>query len=299
MLKIKPQKLESVNCFEGLIISYASWLNVNYELMFADSWGFKFNDNSLAKNITLGERINTYKSINWDYLNIYHGIKSEYHDNETSEDIIEIIKKQLSEGYPTIIFMDNYWYPWSSTYKKSSNGMFHAIMVTGLDEQRDSLYCTDYMFSKYNEIMQISDFKNCGSTSCLALSYNTPAREIIDWRLILRNFIIAIKRGTGTFENMRRFSDEVITSLDIIKEMNGYSDNIWVSPLISSLIEIKNSRVNVSKMFKYIEEKESVKGFLEINKKMKQIEILWGSILGMVIKSYYSKQSKDINVFVK
>ena len=108
----------SLDCFEVQIASIALWLSSGYELMFANSWSFIFNN---------------------------------IQENTLSE-----IRKQLDKMMPVIIFMDSYWCPWDNNYKSRHSS--HACGVVGLGGNDEYIICTDAYYQKKNIDFPLSYF---------------------------------------------------------------------------------------------------------------------------------------------
>lgn len=106
LLNIEPQK--GINdCIADQIITVAKWLNIDYELMFSETWNFKYklkiNDNDL-----IGKRFGTGSSEIFSLLEKYHGIKMNYHKYTENSKIIEIIHNNITNHMPILILMDSF-----------------------------------------------------------------------------------------------------------------------------------------------------------------------------------------------
>lgn len=302
MLNIEPQKVDFMNCNEGLITAYASWLKIDYELMFAESWGFNYESIKGEQRELIGEVISTHKEISWKFLDSCHGIKSKNLSFQTPVELLPIIKKQLNSGYPTIIFISNYWYPWDSGYKKYNNGLYHGIMITGISEKERCLYCTDSTFMKYNVTLPLLDFIKGSDSTCIALSYDNNANKTLDWKMVLKESILKFKKKENIglvefveFDNIRRFAEDVLLYLDIEKELHDHKDNIWAAPIIFKIGEIINGRINYARLLDYISKEVGIVKLAELSDMMKEVGVLWESIRGMIIKGYYTNGARSIN----
>lgn len=296
-LDIKINKLDYMNCYIGLLVSYAGYCKRSYEMMFTGTWGFKYTAKTAAKALKLGERISTDSEIKLDYLEKYHGIKSVKYNKKRPDEILEIIREQLSYGKPTLIFVVNYWFPWNVHYKKLNNGLYHAILVKGIDTKKHCLYCLDTVFMQEKAVLPIDDFKNGCNDTCITLECLNTYEEKIDWQEALGYSINKLRRGANTFrvfDDMRRFSREVRESLVIREEIKVKYGDIWVEPLIFEISELVGDRMNYSRALNYMADKENVPELKNISDRLKQIVREWEGIRGMIVKGYYASPSKEL-----
>ena len=296
MLDIQVHSQEYLDCFQGLIISYAVWCKRNYETVFAASWGFKYLKEEHEREEKLGNMINSNAEFNRDYLERFHGIVGDYYSGRTPGEILGIIRSALSKGNPCIIYVTNYFFPWNEFYHKNSNGIYHAMMVKGIDEEKQCLYCLDTTYKLDEAILPIDDFLSGCNDECIILSTNQIHESTIPWREILQFSISKLKKGSEAFtdfEEMRMFAEKVRDSLNIKYELEN-QHGIWVTPLVLVIGGVINGRANFIRMLEFLNNVQEEVMFNSIIEQMQKVVLIWECILGMLIKGHYTGSSKKL-----
>jgi len=268
MLNIELAKLESMDCFEGLVCSVALWKERNYEMLFSETWGFSFQTNQPSQQSTIGNRISSGKILKWDHMENYHGMKFTTHMDKTAEEALDIIQNQLGLEFPVCIDLN----------------LGHWCLVIGID--KDDLYCLDMFFNQYNGRFSITNFKKEFSGNYVILSVLQNEIPEIDWKLILKN--VTDKLSTEcVFKNIRSFADEMASSFDICEEVKGYENDIWQVPLFSQLQNIVSNRINFANALRYIAKKCNEEILYRIADSVEKAGVMWSTIRGMLVKSYF------------
>jgi hypothetical protein len=97
IININPVHCEGLNCFEEIIVTLASYYNVEYRCAFSGAWGFEFKPSDGAENSLLGERIGNGDS---NILNmLYRYCKVENHMK-----YLKLLKSTYYKKYPLPFF---------------------------------------------------------------------------------------------------------------------------------------------------------------------------------------------------
>ncbi len=103
MLEIDIEKKRAFNCYDDIYTAISKWKNNNYEIMFADSWGFTFNKKSKLINSERGDK----EALLFDY----HGMELINRGLKEKDNLISIVNKELENNMPIAILGDGFFLP--------------------------------------------------------------------------------------------------------------------------------------------------------------------------------------------
>jgi hypothetical protein len=132
---------------------------MEYWLLFALTFQIRYNHNDdtsdrKISNKSFGSQFTSGMNGMQELANELFGLEIQEINANTKDELVEIVKRQLSEGKSVGIVTDVYWCNWSVYYKKSSNE--HIILVTSIQE--DMVVCVDNMLSDGICEMKYEDF---------------------------------------------------------------------------------------------------------------------------------------------
>lgn len=286
-IDIKPiQHIDSHNCLEDIFATIATWYNRNYQLIFKGSWGFVYFPRKFGEGI-LGNRIDIGDYKIWEYFEQYHGISTHAGFNETPEEIIEIIKRELSENHPVILHVDPYYVEWLEVYRKIHGQ--HSFLVVGID---NGIICLDpYVNTKHN-IMKMDDFF-VSEPKYTSISIIGP-ENFSNVYLLMFESIKELREDLepiNSFKSMKIFAKDVLEKMNIQKEIKGFDGMEFLSPLVRTLHKIGCGRGNYSEMLALIGEVNNNSMYLDYSKKLNEVKKNWFETIDMLLNSL-----KDINV---
>lgn len=281
-LEIPIKNEEGYNCVDNILSAVAHWAGIDYELMFSESWGFAYNPQQ-GKNLTLGKCLNSCFENRDKLIEKYHGLKLNFCTPINTNDLLDIIKSELNKKKPVSINMDVFWCAWF----KQGYQIYHAphyVLVEEYDEISEILYCKDGEMACNGAQLSISDLEK-GSDTCLTFSFLENSKYDNDWRKIIKNAVDKLY-STNAFDAMRRFSIDFSNNFDIKKEVYGYEAFVGKAPLFKEISTIGACRKKFAKTLQYLSRTHNLQLY-EISEMLQQVGDRWGSIFGMLMKSYY------------
>lgn len=290
-LDVKPVIKKTYNCRESIIASAASYLGLDYEMMFIMSWGFNFEVVvSESKYTRLGDRIDQGWGDPLSCLKYFHGLEVVKNNFTVFEQNIELIKSELKEERCIGIYIDAYFCPWNPAFNKSH--IIHYCLAVGFDDASEILLCIDPYISNKTEYLPLSVYEK-GYGECLTFKKT----NIQDEKPIL-NYVLGLaidkmrstERGLNSFGQIREFAECLQRSFDVSYEILECKD-IRFLPLIRKIVEIGNNRLNFSIALEYIEKKYGFNEVTDFKNRMVIIWRKWSQISTWLIKAFLSDNS--------
>lgn len=253
---------KGMNCLESYATSVVKWLGRDYDMMFAESWNYRFegdDSNACCKSgsyISLGKHNDS-----WNLLERYHGVKFKFNEPENSINVLNILRKELEEERPVIIKMDSYWCTYlKQTYHKLHEE--HSVLVVGLDEEAGLIHCRDHETDGAN--LTIGDFQQGLG---FYLTYEITGCEVseFDWKEIL----------STTLDNLRT------TNTLIEKEVHC---SVKHAPLYLNFLNIANSRITFSKTLRFLAIRNNVHALIPLADQLDDAGEKWNTVRRMLIK---------------
>lgn len=287
-INITPIYHDGLDCLEGLLISVAAWWKCEYELIFSKSWGFGYKEGG---NL-IGPKIFIPGEGTIKLLEHFCGIRAFYHDlkNNPSE-CLNIIKKELEEGRPTIIYMNSFWCPWTLDYKKKK--AHHFCLVAGINED-GSLNGIDTAPINSNINLPLDHFME-GSGCCITVSKMDNYFKPANWREILINSIMnfeGAKFTSNSCERINKFAYDIQNSLDLNTEVRKYQDDFTQCDLIMNLHKVSRSRFHFAILLSHFAAKFGIARLTEFSKEFEYIGTKWFEIKSLILKAALKPDSE-------
>lgn len=289
-LDIKPIGDDSLDCFGDLIASIAAWWNLNYELMFVESWCFNFQPIVSSASSLLSQQISGPERMPLKNLERYHGLKLKMHQNLSANKVFNIINKELVSEKPSILIIDDFWCPWVSSEYQRNHG-YHTVLLIGIEEETKEIYCIDPFYSKSIEKLTYSDFSR-GCNDCVTINRVNKTIINVDWRIIVQNAVIKINKN-NTFQKMKAFGNVIPNKLDITGETIGYQNPAF-SPLFQVLTSISLGRKEFAKSLEYLGKLWNITDLLVKAEQLREAGYKWESIRALVTKVYFVPNKLEI-----
>lgn len=293
MLDVLPLHELTRNCIEDCIVSIAVWINRGYELLFAESWGFRFLCEKKDNSKLIGSRIIANQAGIKSCLEKYYGILSNYNNIYDSESFIGIIKVELVNERPVIMFIDSFWCPWDGGYRKYH--VPHAIISIGFDDKNNCIHCTDAFAMKYDVILPYEDYLRGFSGTYITFSLKDTYLKDISWRDILTNTLNNLNANINNFNafnEIRKFANAV-RLMDLTLEFPS-GKSLWSQPLYNNVKNVVNIRWQVINILNYLYEIFNIEELKKLSDIMKQVVSKWTIILSMFVKASFKINSKKL-----
>ncbi|MEC0168785.1 BtrH N-terminal domain-containing protein [Paenibacillus graminis] len=296
VLDIIPIHRDWRNCTEDTIVSVASWLQRNHELMYAESWGFAFDIRQWSSTGKLSTSLSPDSGNMFPLLAQYHGIDIRIVENLSFQDTAGVIARELAESRPVIVELDTYECPWDSGYH--SYHYPHTNLIVGYDEANRMYSLIDCFYQKQSiKLSSESCFSYDSNRNRVAVfQCSTLPEPVADWRTIIRHAARRIRGPEQTdhsFHQMRSLAAILEQSPDLNEEFKQHK-HIWMAPLLSVLNAISNGRRQFAAVLQYLNTRQQEQDFHETVDELYYAASQWSILLSMVTKSYYSPRDRSL-----
>jgi len=286
-LDISIKYNDAYNCLDNLIVDATKWWGRNYELLFAGSWGFYYKQIGAKGREALGDNINSSMNYPWDCFEKYHGVKINIIKNADYQDILRVIREELKENRPVIIYMDTFWCPWyKSNYQEIHS--VHYCLAIGIDDS-NNLLIADSQFANNGTTLPEYNFSK-GYGEYMTFSLKEPESASMAWRKIIRNAVDRIMspaEDISIFEQMRNLGNDIRDKLDYATEIRGVEEYPLRAKLFQSLYNIGRGRKQFSIALNYLGNLVNSHELLLLSDRVRLAGERWMSLFGIMGKSYY------------
>ena len=280
---------DAFNCSEIMIVSVAKWLGYDYAMCFADNWNFCYDKNN---SDLIGNNIKLIDNNAYDYLEKYHGLKTNYHKNINIKHTINSINAEIIKNMPVVICIDTFWCPFHyEKYQKVHTN--HACLIVDIDEE-GNYYAMDAQRASKGTFIPLYDIAN-GIVSFI--TFETVIHDKV--QITINDFIdlhlsSKIEQYEDMFSQMTLFLYDIQYRLNLEEEIKGNENNPTISPLLKNIRKLGQSRKKFSLTLKYMQEdKKNSSNLILLSEKIQQIGDGWMAIYGMMCKAYYCKHKSD------
>ncbi|MDF2801844.1 MAG: hypothetical protein K0S61_1747 [Anaerocolumna sp.] len=294
IVSIQPFQKSTFTCYYNDMATVALWLKRDYELMFSESWSFKYYENPTDTG-----KINPNNGYSFDIIRDYHGIKITKKTPCTFDELIETIETEILKGYPVIFSTNAYFCTWNPSYQKQY--FPHFCLAIGVDFEAKEILCMDPYFTP--EIISLP-FQNLKDSYDHYFTFEKQDVKSIgsEWRDILHtttNKVFGSNKDENTFYNIREFSKLFDSSFEIIEETSKFDNLLDFSPGLLVLTHVEWARFNVSSYFNYIANQCSVPELLEFSNQMVKASKNWSVLKSILCRACITKNNDLSKVAVK
>jgi hypothetical protein len=197
------------------------------------------------------------------------------------ENFLVMLKKELSQQRPIIIFLDYYWCPWNKDVGTPFHNPNHTTLVIGIDEL--GLICLDYSPRCDNCVLPFEYISKIDEY--LTLNFEKPNLNYCN-SIITRG--IQIINDHNIFNAMRKFGKHIQESFNPVKEMEDIENNAYI-PKVWNLKLIAESRCLYANTLRAIAKKKNIKPLLLTAERLELAKPMWLDISRLFTKIYVSK----------
>lgn len=281
------------SCYENLIVALSKYWNKSYEMMSIKAWSFSYD--LLCTSNKLGLKIKKENGTDYNLLQKYHGIKCISNHESDSYEVINHIKSEIKYNRPVSVYIDTFWCPWYTTnYKKIKST--HYCLVLDVDAS-NNMKIVDSQFACNGSVLSFENYIQ-GKGKYITYEQVPIKCDLTNWREMVWGYIKSLHSNASKsmFDQIRDFSSEVLTSLDIKNEIIGYENNPFSAPIYENVFHIGMSRRQFLNSLLYIAKQCNCEELIYIANKMGEIANKWSSTFGMLCKMYYiASDGKIIN----
>ncbi|SCY96022.1 hypothetical protein [Alkaliphilus peptidifermentans] len=292
ILNIKPKHEDFRSCVEDIVASVASWWDRNHLLMYAEAWNFQYIPWNPSLPNTLGRRLWEGEDKTWLNISNYHGIKISFQKDIISpQDAMMLIKSQLSEHRPIMVYVNDYWCPWRKLYQKEHQ--IQPCLVVGFEEGDSGLICIDPYSTKEIKYFPKEEFEYAYK-NCVTFQKVENYNELLIVEDIIRlspEKLFDEKAHGNSFQSMRNFAYDMENTLDMNLEMEGSTFSAPKSELLNTLKYISRRRRQYFLFLKYIGEGYGI-DVCRYSEGMDMSWEKWSIITNLFLKMYYLEDWK-------
>lgn len=285
---IKPvYSVDLFDCAEGCSITVLNWLGKSdYRHMYNQSWGFELIKEKDRKGFSWIVR-DGKRNIN-ENLAKYYGLKTTYITKTSMEDCWKSVRASLKNNMPAGIGVDMYNMPWlKNFYKKTHSG--RAVLVTDIDEENELLICVDVEDHIDRVELPFHEFEEgCISYGTFEIVEDFTEPET-DYYSILKNgaqSVLEPMDGQNCIDKIKFLSDEIVTSLDLKAESEGYV-NPADAPLMLSMLNLSRCRKNYSNVLKLISEHSDYSWLSPLSERLFTAGEMWVKVMRTLTKGAF------------
>ena len=220
-----------------------------------------------------------------NYLKDFVGLDIEYVSDLTKEELVSLMRKNLSEAHPVAVISSTYYLPWHKQYYKKVSKL-HTFLVTDMDDK--TMLCVDGFISQESvrfEIEKLEDY-----TGILIFRAIKPQKEIT-LHNILTQIVQELEKNQKlkNSNSIREFAEDLRNITLLESEKDRYSD-LDYSDFMVGLKSIEFSRKNMSEMFLRLAEKFGVfqEEIRDIQLEIESVSQHWKTVVVLFVKGFYS-----------
>jgi len=280
VLELEPLKSGGGDCFDDVVVTLDNWFGRGYELMYADSLRFVFQQGDDSQ--TIGSRMITRFDNHLDLLQMYHGYRIEVHSKITAEQGLRIIREQLAQNCPIGLNIDSFYSPWDIKYQ-NSHYYTHVMIVVGVDSPTNDLLIVDPFFEMKNLRLPYDHYE-AGVIACMTIEPGEVAYDSKDKLLAhLRQRLVEQQETTPS--GMRAMA-EALRSICFEDEMAGYA-LFAECPLFAKFSMLMHGRYNFAKTLDHLAAKYEMPQLADLAEDFKGLAAKWSTLRGLIMKMSY------------
>ncbi len=230
---IKPIVNEYYSCHQGLLATYASYQKREYDMIFSESWGFKYQKEDQPFGMSLDPDYQNRREL---LLEKFHGIKVLDKLYTEKNGLIDIVQSKLPQS-PIILHCDVFDCPWNISYQR--NHIDHFILIIGISDNFRQIYILDPYSNKDENTVDIANIAPASGEIGCFMTLPMVNLKTEDYLLEINNSLDHID-NTGFFKNLENFYNDFQIRFEEVM-LSEYTD-VYAIPLIINLRRIANQR---------------------------------------------------------
>lgn len=283
-VKVLPRKDEVLNCLEDDLVSVVLQWEHRFEVMFAESWGFKFE---VPNNYTglIGNLISENRGDRLKLLEDFHGINTQWIDDLSNNEKFEEIRSETQKGRPVLIALDAYWCHWMSSYKYV-HSKYHFVLALGVRD--NEIICNDSTHNKEEIVLPINEYLE-GAGPIVKIKEIGPDKKDIDWKELLKKSLSRLcdeNKKQNSFQQMRDLADYIEQKLDVKKEIKNI-DMVQYEPIVNKIYDISMYRKQFAVLLSYISKIIKEPELEDVSEEMVRVGEIWNIVNTLLVKAWY------------
>lgn len=278
-LNIEVKKSIHNNCYDDIFQTIAESRNIEFEIMYAKSWGLRFDSESKILNSNRGDKEKL--------LYEYQGLKIERFPVKDTKDYSEIIRKEIEEEKVVAIIGDAFYLHWvSDVYEKYHTD--HVFLIIGYED--DKYIVTDAQFAKPYTLLDSEKMEKCIRT-LMRFNFEKPQKQI-DFEHIIESAFLKNDFNNTLLEDLSKFIDYVARDFDIDEEIRRNNGFLEQSLIFTEIDNLGMGRYQFSEFLRYYYRKSGNERILYLSEHFKFLGSEWKAITGLMLKYRYVKENK-------
>ncbi len=233
------------DCFQDFSVCVFKWWERDFQLFFSESYHLNYNKDIEGNKYS--DKVIVRRHNSFDLLEAVHGIKIAREQVNHSRECLEIIKKEIQQGSPLAIYLNNYWTPWGNGYQQEN--ALHYCLAIGYDENSEELVCIDPVFSTKVERLPIDHFINGNNGQYFTFRIvDSPAIPVSPD--IPRRIFEKVIEG-NSIQALQDFYQDFGANFDFEAESSGVED-VWKTPILMKLNDITFGRHGLQEALRFL-----------------------------------------------
>lgn len=245
MLNLEPRWVERqfkwTSCVDDALATVAHYYGIEYRFAYPKAWDFKYTPPSMEKGIPIWQRLDTHNVLKrYHFLESCHRIRMNFHQTESVEELLDIIRNELQHNRPCSMKLDTFYIPWDDIYRFAHTNHVCMPMEIGKDE----IIVADPFNHMTGLSFPISQLDKA-SGFCITYDVDRLNNEAFDCKGILIQTLeelLGTDGGQNDFDNLRLFSRELSNGFCAEKALSENKGQFYLSKLHYRLVEIAFGR---------------------------------------------------------
>lgn len=278
-------------CYEHALTVCETTYHCDINKAYAVAWKFDLNEfeEKEQKSRRLGDCIHTKYTLFSD-LEQLCGVKIRKKDVFSTKELLDVIEKNLDNGYPTLFHIDTYYSEWGMLYLKTHTN--HIGIATGIDQENNKLWIVD---PDYSDKAFSIDVQLLNQTSrfyfdiCVEDFVKNSYSELLDY---IRKEKDAYEKVFYRIELFAKYFKEYFAPQIEFAEPHNI-DCVLDSLLILRLREVIKARNMFIIFLEQIEDE-----YLYVKKVIEYLAISmgkWNTVMNLIFKASRTKWKEDFN----
>jgi mycobactin peptide synthetase MbtE len=275
-LEINIKNKDSYNCIQAVMATLADYYDFEYRLGFLNCWNFYYETNNKEFDTIADKLLVADEMINdiIEGFDKYQGIKLRKEELNSFQDLKSYVITRIDNNQPVILIIDDYWCPWSASFKKYH--LLHSFIINGYENEYKFI-CTDPYSNLANQYLNYDIMPNI---EYICYTVHEVDNISIDL-MIFNDKINQVLRGSEQIE----YYINDLKNIYVEKE-KANSISLDTIPLMRKLKEIENSRINYAEALSLLKEKIFLSNIDSTIDKLNRIAGLWGKHRYVMIKYF-------------
>ena len=277
------------SCVEDIIVSVATWWGMDHQYMYTEAWDFYYTRWTPLSKDALGSRLHEGIDKTWHNLSAFHGLILHINSHLHSPyEAFELIKKETGAKRPVMIYINDYWCHWRTSYQKEHQ--IQPCLVIGVEADNSGLMCIDPYTTREIKNLPIHDFHDAYKN---IVTFEKREEHILPFSIqavmipILED-LLGLREEDNRFDRMRDFAIDIENTLDLNLEVDHNAPYDIKSDLFNTIKYIARRRTQFATLLTYISNRFHV-DMLHYAQTVNQTAQKWDLIVNLLLRMYYSK----------